>query len=80
MIGKTDQDLFATEHADGALAVEQKIIATGQPIIGIEEKETWPDGRETWVSTSPKISVLRMRATNFVPARTCFEKTGQMCN
>jgi two-component system sensor histidine kinase/response regulator len=52
MIGKTDKDLFATEHADGALADEQKIIATGQPIVGIEEKETWPDGHETWVSTS----------------------------
>src|SRR3984893_2722199 len=52
MIGKTDHDLFAEEHADAALADEQKIIATGQPLIGVEEKETWPDGHETWVSTS----------------------------
>ena len=52
IIGKTDQDLFAEEHADAALADEQKIIATGQPIVGIEEKETWPDGHETWVSTT----------------------------
>ena len=52
IIGKTDQDLFAEEHADAALADEQKIIATGQPIVGIEEKETWPDGNETWVSTT----------------------------
>jgi two-component system sensor histidine kinase/response regulator len=52
MIGKTDRDLFADEHASAALADEQKIIVTGQPIVGVEEKETWPDGHETWVSTS----------------------------
>ena len=52
IIGKTDRDLFADEHAFAALADEQKIIATGQPLVGIEEKETWPDGHETWVSTT----------------------------
>ena len=52
IIGKTDQDIFAGEHADAALADEQKIIATGHPIVGVEEKETWPDGHETWVSTT----------------------------
>jgi two-component system sensor histidine kinase/response regulator len=52
IIGKTDGDLYSQEHASAALADEQKIIATGEPILGIEEKETWPDGHETWVSTS----------------------------
>ena len=52
IIGKTDKDLYADEHASAALADEQKIIATGQPIVGVEEKETWPDGHETWVSTT----------------------------
>ena len=52
IIGKTDQDIFAGEHADAALADEQKIVATGQSIFGLEEKETWPDGHETWVSTT----------------------------
>ena len=52
IIGKTDQDLFAGEHADAARADEQKIIATGQPMVGVEEKETWPDGHETWVSST----------------------------
>jgi PAS domain S-box-containing protein len=52
IIGKTDQDLFAGEHADVARADEQKIIATAQPIVGVEEKETWLDGHETWVSTT----------------------------
>jgi PAS domain S-box-containing protein len=52
IIGKTDKDLYADEHAFAALADEQKIIATGQPIVGVEEKECWPDGHETWVSTT----------------------------
>lgn len=52
VIGKTDQELFTEEHATGALADEQRILATGEPVIGIVEKETWPDGRVTWVSTT----------------------------
>jgi two-component system sensor histidine kinase/response regulator len=52
IIGKTDKDLYAEEHALAALADEQEIIATGRPIVGVEEKETWPDGHETWVSTT----------------------------
>jgi sigma-B regulation protein RsbU (phosphoserine phosphatase) len=52
VIGKTDFDQFTEEHASGAFADEQRIIATGDPIIGIEEKETWPNGRTTWVSST----------------------------
>jgi diguanylate cyclase (GGDEF)-like protein/PAS domain S-box-containing protein len=51
-LGKTDFDFFTEEHARSAFAVEQKIIATGQPVIDLEEKETWPDGRVTWVNTT----------------------------
>lgn len=50
--GKTDFDLFAAAHAQQAFDDEQRIIQTGEPLLGIEEKETWPDGRITWVSTS----------------------------
>jgi PAS domain S-box-containing protein len=50
--GKTDFDFFSGEHAQQAYNDEQRIIRTGQPLINIEEKETWPDGRVTWVSTS----------------------------
>jgi len=51
-INKTDFDMFAREHAQQAFTDEQGIIATGQPILEKEEKETWPDGRETWVLTT----------------------------
>jgi PAS domain S-box-containing protein len=52
MIGKSDKDFFTGEHASKALADEQEIIRTGQPLVNIEEKETWPDGSETWVLTT----------------------------
>ena len=52
LVGKSDADFFSAEHARQALADEQKIIGTGQPLLDIEEKETWPDGAESWVLTS----------------------------
>lgn len=51
-MGKTDRDFFSEEHALEALRDEQEIIRTHQPLIGKEERETWPDGRITWVFTS----------------------------
>jgi PAS domain S-box-containing protein len=51
-IGNSDHDLFSREHAEKALSDEQKIISTGKPLLGVEEKESWEDGRETWVTTS----------------------------
>lgn len=51
-VHKTDFDVFSKEHAEQAFADEQQIIRTGHPILEKEEKETWPDGRETWVLTT----------------------------
>ena len=51
-VGKSDADFFKPAHAQQALADEQRVVQTGQPLVGIEEQETWPDGRETWVSTT----------------------------
>ena len=51
-IGKTDADFFTSEHAVQAMADEQEILRTGQPIADKEEKETWPDGHTTWVATT----------------------------
>jgi sigma-B regulation protein RsbU (phosphoserine phosphatase) len=52
MVGATDFDAFTKEHADQAYADEIKIVQTGEPLAGIEEKETWPDGSVTWASTT----------------------------
>lgn len=52
LIGKSDQDLFTSEHAQRALEDEREIIRTGKPLINHEEKETWPDREDTWVSTT----------------------------
>ncbi|MBN1429546.1 MAG: PAS domain S-box protein [Anaerolineae bacterium] len=51
-IGKTDFDFFARVHAQEAYEDEQKIIQTGQPMVGIVEKNVLPDGRSSWVSTT----------------------------
>ncbi|MGA3135860.1 MAG: EAL domain-containing protein [Terracidiphilus sp.] len=51
-VGKTDADMFSAEHAGQAFADEQEIIRTGQAKIGMEEKETWPDGHESWALTT----------------------------
>jgi len=52
MVGKTDFDLFSGEHAKQAFDDEQRIMQTGQPMVDLEERETWPDRPDTWVSTT----------------------------
>ncbi len=51
-IGKRDFDFFGIEHARKAFEDEQEIIRTGQPMNGMTEKETWPDGHVTWALSS----------------------------
>ena len=50
--GFTDFDLFSNEHALQAFNDEQEIIQTGNPIVNIEEKETFSDGSIQWAQTS----------------------------
>ena len=50
--GRSDHDFFAHEHAEQAAADERRIMETGEPIIDLVEKETWPDGRITWAAST----------------------------
>lgn len=50
--GRTDFDFFSEEHARPAFEMEKEILRTGQPVIGLVEKETWRDGHLSWVLTS----------------------------
>ncbi len=52
VIGKTDFDFFSEQHARQAYEDEQHILTTGEAIRGTEERETWRDGHESWVSTT----------------------------
>jgi PAS domain S-box-containing protein len=52
LVGKSDADFFGGEHAQQALDDEQKIIQSGQPVIGLVEKETLPDGTVRWALTT----------------------------
>jgi two-component system, cell cycle sensor histidine kinase and response regulator CckA len=51
-VGKSDFDFFTEQHARQAFDDEQRIMSTGIPLIGFDEKETWPDGRITWCSST----------------------------
>ncbi|HET9718857.1 MAG TPA: EAL domain-containing protein [Solirubrobacteraceae bacterium] len=52
VIGKTDFDFFAPEHASAALRDEQEVISTGEPMIAKVERETFPDRGDIWVRTT----------------------------
>lgn len=52
LIGKSDFDIFDEEHALPAFKDEQQIIKTRIPVINKVEKESWKDGKISWVSTS----------------------------
>jgi two-component system, sensor histidine kinase and response regulator len=51
-VGKTDADFFTSEHAEQARRDERRILDTGEPVLEIEERETFPDGRVGWASTN----------------------------
>jgi PAS domain S-box-containing protein len=52
LLGKTDFDFFTEEHANPAYKIEQEIIKTKKPLIGIVEKDILKDGKERYVSTT----------------------------
>jgi diguanylate cyclase (GGDEF)-like protein/PAS domain S-box-containing protein len=52
LIGKTDFDLFPAEMAQGFFDIEQRIIASGQPMIDMDEKRTDESGDTKWLLTT----------------------------
>ena len=48
LIGKTDADIFTTEHAEAARRDEMRVIESGIPVVDLVERETWPDRKDTW--------------------------------
>jgi len=49
LIGKSDFDFFTQNHAQQAYVDEQQLIQGQLPMWSKQERETWPDGHETWV-------------------------------
>jgi PAS domain S-box-containing protein len=51
-IGKTDADFFPAEHARKTREDEERLMATGVPVVGQTERLVWPNGTVSWVSTT----------------------------
>ena len=52
LIGKTDFDLFPPDVAQGFFDIEQQIIASGKPVIDMEERRTDASGAPKWMLTT----------------------------
>ena len=52
VIGKTDFDIFSFPFAREAFDDEQRVMATGEPLTGKVEHETFDDGSDAWVSVA----------------------------
>ena len=58
IIGKTDYDLaWKKEEADFFVKIDQKVMSSGKPEIGIIEPQKQADGKESWLETN-KVPLL----------------------
>ena len=62
LLGLTDFDLFTPEHASKAYADEQRIVLTGRSLVNAQERETWHQRSDTWV-TSTKLPLRDLNGT-----------------
>jgi PAS domain S-box-containing protein len=51
-LGKTDFDFMAPDRAREFQEDEQRILQTGEPVVGKIEKQILPDGKVAWSSTT----------------------------
>ena len=51
-VGQTDIELFGAEFGRQTLALEQKVMSTGEAVIGLIESRATADGRVNWTLTS----------------------------
>ena len=51
-VGKTDADFSDAEHSKKAIEMEQQIISSGEPVVGIEERLSYPNRPDVWFLTS----------------------------
>jgi diguanylate cyclase (GGDEF)-like protein/PAS domain S-box-containing protein len=49
--GRSDFDLFTADGAQAAYDVEQQVIDSGAPALGLVERQTWPDQPPSYVVT-----------------------------
>ncbi|MDQ8182935.1 SpoIIE family protein phosphatase [Pelagicoccus sp. SDUM812005] len=52
LYGKSDYDYFTREHAQQTFKEEQELMSKNRQLINYVEKETWPDGRVTYVNST----------------------------
>jgi diguanylate cyclase (GGDEF)-like protein/PAS domain S-box-containing protein len=52
VVGKTEFDFFTRRRAAAGAQDEQRIIATGEPVVSRLERESSGDHHESWVATS----------------------------
>ncbi|HEU4407517.1 MAG TPA: response regulator [Polyangiaceae bacterium] len=52
LVGRTDHDFFAKEHADFFQECDREVMARGEPLLDIEEPQRRPDGSLAYLLTS----------------------------
>ena len=52
LIGRSDADFFSEQHAQDARADEERIMATGSPVVGKLERTQFIDGRQGWTEVT----------------------------
>jgi PAS domain S-box-containing protein len=52
VIGKTDFDFFSEQHALAALADEERVLETGEPMLVKAERETFHERPDSWAQTT----------------------------